>query len=72
MYQLKENQIPIGKTAIITYPGYGTLAMDIVKVENGFVEGLVWFEGSGFNMPEDYHGENEYMNFPITCIREIV
>ena len=72
-YNLSEKDIEIGKTSIITHPGFGTLAMEVKNITNGFVEGLVWEETGyyQFNMPEEYHGEYEYMNFPISCIKEI-
>lgn len=63
----------------IIYPTMGTLLMEVKKVvrasdERWYVEGLVWREDGyyQFNMPEEYHGEYEYMNFPITCVRSLV
>ena len=70
-YNFTEEEVAKAKTATITYPAFGTLLMEIKEVKNGTVEGLVWQEEGyyQYNMPEDYHGEYEYMNFPISCIR---
>ena len=69
-------QIRAAEYATITYPTMGTLGMeirDVIRASDGkwYVEGLVWQEVGyyQYNMPDDYHGENEWMNFPITCVR---
>ncbi len=72
------SEIRKAKGAIIVYPTMGTLDMqikDVVKADDGkwYVEGLVWNETGyyQYNMPEDYHGEYEYMSFPISCIKSL-
>lgn len=63
--------------AIITYPTMGSLHLrisNVIKASDGkeYVEGFVWGKnGNGWNMPDDYQGEDMYMNFPITCIKEL-
>ena len=45
--------------------------MDVKKIHDGFLEGLVFDDsqrGSSY-LPDDYCGEYEYMNFPITSVK---
>lgn len=73
MYNFTEEQIKQAKGVLITYPGFGTLYMHIEKVLDGYVEGLVWDDsGSGSSyLPDDYRGQYEYMNFPISYIKNL-
>lgn len=71
-------EIKAAKHAVVVYPTMGSFGMnvsDVVKASDGrwYVEGLVWHESGyyQYNMPEDYHGEYEYMNFPITCVMSL-
>jgi len=73
-YKLKD--IKKAKSAVIVHPFFGTLSMEIKKVlpKEKIIEGLVWDEvgHNQFNMPPDYHGQYEYMNFPFTCIKKLI
>ena len=75
MKQFTLKQIQGASGAVIIHPAFGTLYMSIKKVlpKKGIIEGLVWNETGyyQYNMPEDYHGEYEYMNFPFTCIKKL-
>lgn len=73
MYNFSEEQVKAAKGAIITYPGFGTIYLEVKRVVDGHVEGHAWQECGYYqpNMPEEYHGEYEYMNFPISCVREL-
>jgi len=64
--------VRVGDSVLICHPAFGSLVMKVKKLHNDYVEGLVWVEESygHFNMPDDYHGYNDYMNFPISCIRK--
>ena len=71
-------EIRNARWANITYPTMGTVGMEIKKVTKAddgkwYVEGLVWEETGyyQYNMPDDYHGEDTWMNFPITCIKSL-
>lgn len=71
-------EVKKSKGVIITYPTMGEFHMkvsDVVKASDGkeYVEGLVWQESGyyQYNMPEDFHGENEYMNFPLSCVKSL-
>jgi hypothetical protein len=78
MKKFTPKEIKKAKEAIIVFPTMGTVLLEIKKVLNvknygWVVEGLVWQEDSdAYNMPEDYYGEYEYMNFPISCIKKLV
>lgn len=73
-HKINKKNLKPGTNVIITHPAFGTLSMEVKKITGKYVEGLVWLEEGYYqpNMPEDYHGEYEYMNFPITCIREVL
>jgi len=73
-YGIEKSQLKKGNEVLITFPGLGTICLTVKKIVDDYVEGLVWQEEGyyQYNMPEDYHGEYEYMNFPISCIKEIL
>jgi hypothetical protein len=74
MYGYTAQQVALAKEVLITYPWFGTLSLQVRKVANGYVEGLVWdstMAGSPY-YPDDYRGEYQYMNFPVTCVRWVL
>jgi len=68
-------EIKRAKNVVIVHPAFGTIYMEVKKIleKEKIVEGLVWDESDccQYNMPEDYRGEYEYMNFPFSCIKSI-
>ncbi len=71
-YGYTEEELRNAKSVIITHPYFGSLYMRVERLSNGYIEGLVWDgseRGSPY-LPDDYYGEYNYMNFPISCVRE--
>lgn len=63
-------------SVLINHPLFGSLWLsNVYKVKfNGqeYIVGDYWSThdvGSSY-LPDDYRGENETMNFPITCVRK--
>ena len=57
---------------LISHPCVGSVWLTRAKIKDGVVEGLVWDTtdcGSSY-LPDDYMGEWQLMNFPISCIRK--
>lgn len=49
-------------SALVTYPGLGSLWLEEVEIVGGSVVGIVWEDvGSGV--------EKQVMNFPLSCVR---
>lgn len=62
-----------GDSVVVFYPGFGSVEMKDCEVKGKFVRGLVWNTGAvgSGNMPEDYRGEWEMMNFPLTSVTKV-
>ena len=62
-----------GKAVLLRHPYFGTLYMGVVEDDGKTVQGWVWDDsqrGSSL-LPDDYSGENQWMNFPRTCVFKV-
>lgn len=53
--------------ALVSYPGWGSLWLESVRLRDGVVTGVAWFPHpvGGPSYPEAC-----VMNFPLTCVRK--
>lgn len=53
----------VGQSALVVYPGLGSLWLEETEIVDGFVVGTVW-EDAGIGV------EKQVMNFPLSCVRK--
>lgn len=57
---------------LVAYPPFGSLWLSKAEWHGDYVEGETWDDsGVGYNMPDDYHGEPAWMNFPLSSVLKV-
>lgn len=63
----------VSVSVLVAYPGIGSVWLNDAEWTADSVEGWAWDSsevGSPY-LPDDFHGQPEQMNFPLTCVLKV-
>lgn len=60
-------------SVLVCYPPFGSVWVNDAEWNGDFVEGFVFDDSDRGNpyLPDDYWGENIWMNFPLSCVVKV-